>query len=142
MECLLSTRPTLSSILIKKESNLDKLLFLCVRILTKQPHHYQNPSMGTLPLSLLWISGINMSNYNYMRNINLPLLLCLLKTNSFKTLPEWNNLCRLYNKWPFCLPLRPHKKRDYHFSAAVSMHRTVTRTLCVKDLKKKKKVFD
>ena len=32
------------------------------------------------------------------------------KSTPFKTLPEWNNLCRLCNKWSSCLPVRPNKK--------------------------------
>ena len=31
---------------------------------------------------------------------------CFIKTNSLKTLPEWNDLCRLCSKWSSCLPVR------------------------------------
>ena len=32
------------------------------------------------------------------------------KSTPFKTLSEWNNLCRLCKKWSSCLPVRPNKK--------------------------------
>ena len=35
----------------------------------------------------------------------------IAKTTHLKTLPEWNNLCRLCNKWSSCLPVRPNKKK-------------------------------
>ena len=33
------------------------------------------------------------------------------KSTPFKTLPEWNNLCRLCNKWSSCPPVRLNKNK-------------------------------
>ena len=35
----------------------------------------------------------------------------LLKPTPLKTLPEWNNLCRLCNNWSSCLPVRLSKNK-------------------------------
>ena len=71
------------------------------------------------------------------------------KSTPFKTLPEWNNLCRLCNKWSSCLPVSLNIKEiiSNHYrpvcsgqgggeETVLSTTITVTRTLYFKDKKK------